>query len=373
MSRVSRFNLYDILLLSLMIGSSFYTTFLGLSPVYVIVPLTLMVGGIYSLKNNEKVYIDISVFIFIFCLPFIFINIYYANSVFAYPIILNFILAVLVYIYILSLSSGSNISSRARIATFYTIFVIVIVIVDTFFRFKYPVYNIEYLKDGSDSWFYQYKSSYIFGDSNVVSLLLLNVIFFRIAFSKLLNEKNNKFILLVLILLLAATISRSAWVSCILGFAYILISRYRITYLYIGFCLLLIGAFYLGDIYEFIFSDRSGSTKLNEIGGVIKFYSSYDLSDIILGLGFGNGQEVTGRYIHGLFSKLLVEGGGGLFLLIFSFYIYIYIKHEHIRPYIFVLILSSFSLSFYITAPFQLASIAFLISSKRVLRTYEQF
>ena len=346
-----------------LISSSFYTTSFGISPIYLVFPICLLLLVLISDKKRRFSF-NYEVFLFILItVPFLYKSIYTANE-YTNPILVNMVLGLIGFFIVISINLKGLEPYYDKVTNVYSGFVVTITGLDTIFRYLKPVYNPIYLAEGSDSWFYQYKHSYILGDSNLVALLIINALFFRMSIKTLQNKKVMDYWFLVFTLLLIFTISRSAYLATIVGVIYVALKEVRYKkVIYLSSILMLLPVMLV--FLDFVINDKSGGTKLREFSALVKFFNESSLIDIIFGIGFGHGNEISGRYIHSLLVKLLMEGGGILFLLIGGACCFLIIINSSIIYYLLPLLISSFSLSFYIFAPFQMVTIALLINISR--------
>ncbi|MEX6253042.1 hypothetical protein [Providencia hangzhouensis] len=360
-----KLNLSITLTSTLLIFSSFYLTKFGLSPVYFLLPCLFLSWFLLSISNDSnKITIDFILLISLLSIVIlIFNNILRANE-YTWPIIVNYIIAIICLL--IGRDLIGKITRRDAVVAihYYNLFVIAIVTIDTVFRFKYPIINDIFQSQGSDLWFYQYKRSFILGDSNVVSILLMTTIFFNIFFMKKMcvSIKYKSVIIVAFFILLFLTFSRAAYLATTIGIIYATVysNIYRRFIFYIVgviLCLALIP--YLINV---VTHDGSGSTKLGELSNVINYYQNVDtIYNAFFGVGFGNGIYVMDMYIHGLFAKLLVEGGL-MFFFAFTLLMYCIYKIERMVLILYVpLFIASISLSFYILSAFQGAVIGLVL------------
>lgn len=357
-----------LLLLLIMITSSFYTTTLPVSPVYITLPVVLFVTGYFIfLKSRNIINLDLFFFGLGIAIYSVILSIFNSSN-YTWPIVVNLLLAVFSFILLACTSFKVSKSELSVSISKYSIFIIIYVSIDTLLRFLYPISNELYNVEGSDIWFYKYKASYILGDSNAVALLLLGTVFFLFYMcEKALLEVNKVtiFKIILLIVLLILTFSRAAYLALFIGLIYYLFKRYReLIHWCMVLSLVLIGVF-TNKILIFLNSDGSGSQKAKELLSVFDFFGlSY--IDIAFGTGFGLGNTISGVYIHGLLVKSLIEGGAFFLFLLVCLFTIIICKNKSILIFLLPVIISSFSLSFYIIAPFQGVIMGVILLSYRL-------
>ncbi len=198
---------------------------------------------------------------------------------------------------------------------------------DTVMRFMNP--NSEYLmavleKGESYNWFYAYKHSYIFQDSNFVGLVILVQFFLLIQIKAFYKNKLFWMQIFGLLFLLFMTFSRACILSVFLGviglFFFKLQRRVRVFFypalLLALVCFVAVFSFKMGDF------DQSLDSKFYIIS---KFYyqiQSFSLSELLFGWGFDNTRLYWGIAAHNLVATLLLETGVIGFVLVFLFFIY---------------------------------------------------
>ncbi|WP_156155664.1 hypothetical protein [Vibrio sp. ECSMB14106] len=342
-----------------LIGSSFFLIYAPVSPVSIwILCLILICIMKRRLKVNTNILCALLVFLSLT------IKTYYFSNSLSFQPIYYLILSFAVYLIFESYSSYFNVNSAERSIRSFTIFMLVFCSIDTVLRFVYPNELSIFTEDGSKFWFYQYKTSWILSDSNSVAILLLNCLFLRLVFHfKYYNRIDYSIINFLVFVLICLTLSRAAILAAILGFGFIIFYKGRNIYFKLGFllpALTLLLSYFLYLVVGFSASDGSGSTKLHEFGAVVSFIENSTLSNLLFGVGFGNGELYSGRYLHGLYSKLVIEGGLIATLVFCLAILFIVLRNRHVSLYLFPLIVCSFSFSFYIVVPFYIASIMLL-------------
>jgi hypothetical protein len=342
------------MLLMVILATSFYISIASIPLFYPVILVLLLITF-----STKKIVIDQALFIvillFISSISFQFLE----PTAKLYQTVIYTVLGYFVYVLISSLRLLDNqiIISNLNKATHV---VIVVITIDTVLRFLFPNTEIDYLKINEDLMFYKYKISYLFSDSNVEGLVLLSLFSLRAILAKAQKKQILDLTNVLLIVLLILTLSRSSMIS---AFIFILILSYKNNVKYILLTMLLgaIGfAFILPSILSSITVDGSGTTKIRELSAVFSFFSEHNLQEIMFGYGVGFGDELTGKYIHGLYPKLLIELGGITSFIYFIIITLFSIRSKMCLLYFIPILISGISFSFYLFAPYHFASLAIL-------------
>lgn len=196
--------------------------------------------------------------------------------------------------FIVSMVCFSNMSEKMlkRRCEQLLLFAILMLIIDTIYRFTHPVVADYYQ---GVHFYLRYKGpGILYVDSNNTGMLVLALIGLCWYLKK--NERNMKFIIIeiLLFILLVLTFSRAAILACIIfGF---LFSEKVPKCLKIGM-VLTAGIFLLLNI-SLITGDVSTSEKLQMIKRVINYYQSASISKIVFGIGFANSIQELGLFTH---------------------------------------------------------------------------
>lgn len=349
---------YKSLKMTLLIALSSiaYTTKSGVSPVYFITPLLFLYSiCIYkiTIKKNE-LFIAICGLLFLSSTSINFAMTYggYGFTDYSLPIFINIYVSLLTGIAIALSSRKLDAIGIRKVVNIFIGFVIAFSSLDTLWKLFNPK-NFEFsMSQYEDIWFYTYKNSFMFGDSNVLGLLLLYTLglslYLRVIFKTRSNYHFNEIAILILI---AATLSRSAMFAALVGmiiYTYIRLKKFRIYFVPIIVILLI---YLSASLYEMLANDGSGETKLNELANVYS-YLNMSSSNLMVGIGYGYGESATGRYIHGLFAKLIMEGGLLSFISFIAAILGVWVNDIRLVVIIAPFLISSFSLSAYVITPF---------------------
>jgi hypothetical protein len=172
-----------------------------------------------------------------------------------------------------------------------------------------------------DDWFYRYKQSLLFGDSNSVGIALLCLIGIMLAFREQFRRRH----LLFAYLLLLATFSRASIIAAVLQFLFYKFWRWRRWILGAivvssPFILLRLLSWYIdvGDqASEQI--DLSFVSKLFILQNMIDIYSRADIVQRLFGIGSGNTEYLAGIAAHNILVAFVLELGfvGSIAFLIY--------------------------------------------------------
>jgi hypothetical protein len=163
----------------------------------------------------------------------------------------------------------------------------------------------------NQDWFYRYKQSILFGDSNSVGMALLCLIGMMLAFREQFCRRH----LLLAFVLMMATFSRASIIAAVLQFLIYKFWRWRRWILgaivlsspFIVFRLL---SWYIdtgnqagGDV------DKSFVSKLFILQSMIEIYSGADITQRLFGIGSGNMQFLAGIAAHNILVSFAIELG----------------------------------------------------------------
>jgi hypothetical protein len=193
----------------------------------------------------------------------------------------------------------------------------------------------------NDEWFYRYKQSLLFGDSNSVGIALLCLIGIMLAFRKQFRRRH----LLFAYLLLLATFSRASIVAAVVQFLIYKFWRWR---RWILGAIVLSSPFVLFRLlswYIDLGSQASGNvdasfvSKLFIIQSMIEIYSGADLVQRLFGIGSGNMQYLAGIAAHNILVAFVLELG---FVGSVAFLVYMWVLARRSPRAAFLLVLPIF-------------------------------
>lgn len=340
-------------------GSSFFLIYAPVNPLFVI----LLFSFFLSVVKRELEFDLYLVTLFIIFVALSLPSLYYSSQYSLQPIV-YILFSLLTGLLMKTYTRNMDIHNREYLLRHYSYFIILYTGIDTALRYIYPNKLSVFTESDSVFWFYQYKTSWILSDSNSVAIIVLSCLFLRISFFLKLNSRLKfGFIEVLLSTILLLTISRAAIFSGLLTLLLIYVLSIRNKYLLYALfipVIMTLCSMFLYLVFEFASTDGSGSTKLHELQSVVRYLNNGDVFGLLFGVGLGNGEAYSGRYLHGLYSKVIIESGL-LFTLIFAFIITkLCLKDKHVFFYLLPLVISSFSFSFYIIVPFFVSSIVLL-------------
>lgn len=232
--------------------------------------------------------------------------------------IVNLLLSLIISAYLISIRRLTYLFITAKVV--FQIFIIV-AIFDTVYKFVYPIpVDLSMSMDGGffERQFYMYKGSFFYKDSNGLAYLLLPILALGYELHRGTADNYKKlsaklYYVILPIFLIACTFSRAAVVAIVA----ILIMMAPRKFTIIAMVFIVWAAAISFGLFEYLINDASGGTKISEIGSIYTFISKSTITEAIIGVGFGAGDEITGRYIHGVVQKILLElGFFGLFLYV---------------------------------------------------------
>ncbi|TKG24508.1 hypothetical protein FCV87_18205 [Vibrio breoganii] len=352
-----------LLALFMQVSSGLYLVRLGLSPVYFLLPILSMMIFLNVIKSRKFHFQNEGYFLLLTLFPFV-VSQFLDSNEFSNQIIINYLLSIICYLAYTQVIFELNEVNLNNVVKKTTVFFMLLVTIETIYRFKNPIGLNDIYAQREDIAFYAYKlSSLMFSDSNGVAILLINILFVNeisfIKFNWANSMKYKMFVRCVLIILVVGTYSRAAILAMILGYSFMLLifnNKYR--YLSLIF-ITPVAIISLLSILSFVSSDGSGNHKLNELYAISDFIvmEKIDWFQYIFGFGFGFGEIYTNKYIHGFIAKTLIEGGILMFCCLISYFLLSIYKYRHLSILLVPIAILSFSLSVYVLVPFTVSFI----------------
>lgn len=275
---------------------------------------------------------------------------------------INLFLGLAAYIYIRISKKYFKEKYYSRIFKYMIYITILLLIADTSYRLLNPNYfaKTSYMES---RWFYFYKkNSLMFSDSNSTALIVLILYFTIVELNHLIThfkQKENKYINIILIILLFLTFSRAAYIAFISGLIY---ERYKgnikrrniAIYLILSIIILIIGICIFYNLYN---TDLSFQSKFYIFEIAIKAFKAFSNYYKIVGIGFSDWQEILGIYTHNIFITYFIQTGIIGLVLFLSFLITIFRKSDYLLIPVIIVSLSFFS---YLGTPFLFVPLAFI-------------
>ena len=209
--------------------------------------------------------------------------------------------------------------SKKQILTIVHYFITISIIALTFetlYRYIFPPPElVERALWATENNFYMYKMrSLMYSCSNGAAIHMVIILFFTYYWSEYSN-KNYKFAKFFLFLIIALTLSRTAWLGTIVGIIYVKFLRNKSTVYWITsgiMVLMLMTLTFFSFIYTIIKDDGSFLSKFEIANSVIEYYkSTFTFKDIFFGVGIYNSDEVlsVGLAAHSFLIQLSIETG----------------------------------------------------------------
>lgn len=287
--------------------SGFYTTKLGLSPIYltfIFSTYAMLIGMLNGVKVKK---IDSVIFISVLFLIYLFIA-FSLDWSFTTPhpsawVNLIFSLAYLIITIIIAQNSTQSHLLRATEYTF--IFSIILLSLELTYRLTNPVEPEGWTTIREDIFWYQYKtSSFMYPDSNSVGLFTTCLFAFAIGIHENFSHRFKKY-LAPLFFFTIGSLSRSAIITALLIILYnhakdskfkpIILTTFTTIALYL--------------IYIAVESDESFMSKFWIAELAAKYISNADNYTLLIGTGPGNAERELGIGSHLLSITLLIEIG----------------------------------------------------------------
>jgi hypothetical protein len=346
-------------LILIIIGSHLYFSKIGFSPVYILIPFFFLITFVRGIPFRI---LDFPARIFIF-MSLIFM----ARSVEINGSLVNFLCFSLTYISVYVEAINTPEKALHRTIKIGLIAVAMILSLDSIFRILNPGAPSEEVLNAladQDSLFYLYKyNSIMFNDSNTTGLICL---YWATLITFFIKNGNigYKLILFIFIILLIASINRSAIAALTFMFVIITLKQGKINAVLLLFCLII--AISVSFILE-LFSSGSGQSKVEVVDLAIRQIAFMSPSELIFGYGVGQSEAVLGIFGHNVFVTYFIDlGFVGIVLLLAAMTTYARYYRET-WPYTSVILLASLSYFFYEGGPFLAAPLAIMAAYHRRL------
>lgn len=329
----------------IIIFSGYYLTSLKISPIYFLLPIGFLLATIFILfKKNIKIS-NLNIYILITIMYILISQCAVQGSI---PVLLNIILSLttcfILNIILPHLQTNSIISISKQM-----IFIsLPLLVLESAIRLNNP-FNIEFYKNlGREYVFYAYKfNSIMYMDSNFVAVYVLCLYFFWIYLRSYQQKKIISYTTFILFLLIIATLSRANIIAMIL-----FTLLYPLRYLFYQYRLatlisliLAIPIFFFLQNYVAQFDD-SFLSKFHIIDLTKEYLQHATITELLIGVGFGNSDTVLGIGAHNFFIIYLVESGiVGLALIVNLLYLILKKSRYKAGIVVFPFLLSGLSFS----------------------------
>lgn len=317
---IPKFNTLLLILLSFFYLQSNSTLSIIIITIPLVMEVMFIVMNVHSISGKNSVFIGIAIIIYTVFTQLLLIN----NAE-----CLSFVFSVLYFI--LAHNSIRYLSKEDMLffSKLLLIFGIVLLTMDTIWRFTHPVYSDFYT---GVYWFYRYKSKGIlFVDTNNTGMLCLAILSFLLYLNNKLNIKFRK-ITLVYIILLVLTFSRSSLLAYALTIVFLnkRFPKYLKVLAFLGGCYV---AFLL---LPSLFDDVSTSSKFDMFLNAVEYWKEASLFEILFGVGFTNSIYKIGLFTHSWPLTFTFEFGFLGFLLIVLFWYLMYKESNKSAAYVLI-------------------------------------
>ncbi len=348
--------------LFIVISSVLYLRVLPVSPVYILLIISIVYTALKIKVNND----ELKLFSIMFLVLLIFTG-YQALELSKVSMLINTYLSFIVFIFLYISLNKLDVVTIQNIARKYIIFCVFIVSIETLYRFLNPIYLSLDNLSGLEVYMYPFKrNSLMFVDSNYTSILLItNLILFNLGVLKI---SKNRFLYLLLFILLILTFSRASILS------YVLIT---LIYLFLGFfkknklLIILFFIFFVSFFLYFKFVIYSGTFSIHDGSLNSKFRllnmmidNVYDngITFLLFGGGIGNaGDYLDGIGAHNIFVLIFTEYGLLFAIFMLVFFIITTVKSKFkILPFWLVMLATGQALGFFLA--FVFIPVAFCLS-----------
>lgn len=319
-----KFSIENCIVFMLTAFSGIYLRNFVVKPAYLALILSIVLIFLCILYRKIEIssFLTFLIFSFVFYLwcTQVFLDGEYATLIFTSSIVIILFLPNLI-----RKSSGRIKFALVLVVIFYSL--------EAFIRIRNPDYNYQSNELSSSilDTFYIYKvNSIAFEDSNFVAMVLTcYYILGRVTSHD--NDKKTYLISISLLILIALTFSRSAYIGVIIFeamFFYNNNKKYRLLSI-LAICLITITALYF--LLDKIESDGSFKSKFYILELFINYLEHATVLNLITGVGFGNTFSYLGIGPHNIYIALFIETGLLGLVLYLMIFIYIYIKFNLCR------------------------------------------
>lgn len=296
----------------LIVFSGFFINFLPISPIYLFFTLSFVGLFLQTLKIKKLVFnslIGITMVLLCYLLVTQLMIIPEKTNA-LYNVILSLIYFVFSFQVLYSLSSDKILNISVKFINIS----ILLVIIETIWRLTHPWQpqtTWQFMQ--VDSSFYKYKmNSIMYQDSNFVGIFIVALFFFCIYLRRY-QAILLKWQMFMLTILCVLTFSRAA-IFTLIAF-YILIGfKTKIMKILLSITAIITGATF---IFGYMNSDISFLSKIEIVDRAFEFLSDTTMSNVLLGIGFGNSFEYLRIGAHNFMITYLLESGLIGFILLF--------------------------------------------------------
>jgi len=266
-------------------------------------------------KNFQLSYFDWLIFIGILISMFVFRLLDSDYSVMSY-----YVIGFVCFYTIIALLSTKSLNEKVTCGYIALGSSTLVMVMDACFRFLTP--NTDYIKaitsQGNESlFFYAYKHSFVFQDSNFSGLLSVMLVCLSLCLWQKTNNKYALFFLLVNVFLVCFSLSRAAifgmfffFSMSLIYFLYITCGRLLILSLIMFFCVLLLSfvAVFFAP-FDMTFVDGSLLTKFALFEEVYAVIVNFSILELFYGWGFNRSMEHMDLAAHNIIVTILLETG----------------------------------------------------------------
>ncbi|HAS3607733.1 hypothetical protein JG654_10180 [Vibrio cholerae] len=223
---------------------------------------------------------------------------------------------------------------------------------------------------GTENAFYMYKfSTLMFADSNTVAIVCISF-FFLLDYCSKRFLVNTSVLRIFLFVILLSCLSRSALFAIVISM-FLLSTKFSFKFKVVFMLSILIPMMFY--VLSLVASDGSFLSKVFILHAFLNYFSTADLSSLLLGIGLGN----SPLYLNNIYSHIhvvtsIVEGGIVGTLLIFAFLSYYsYISKYYCLYVILPNLILGFSYFFYLGSPFVFVPMALIVMLELRLSKFE--
>ena len=351
--------------LFLIVPSSFYIFGFFPAPYYIFFVISFLIlffnKGVVRINGYDYL---------IFFITFIFII--YISSTAAksnYNEMVSYIMSLIMLAMTFIFKAALSDVQKIKLLKYFIFFSSVVYSVDLCYRLLTP--NISYLdaielQGVNFRWFYAYKHSFIFQDSNFSGLVLSVIAILVYSSKRFYSHRVYLYYNFIFILLLFFTFSRAAIISyvfvmiMILFFQFVKKLEYRVLVV-LFFSIITILSYYL-FLSDIEIDDASVTIKIMMFKLLESSFESLSVSNFLFGWGLGKTVHYIGFSAHNLYITLFFELGFlgvGLYIFLFSLII---VRYKKMLPCFVVFSISSMSFGVFFPPLFAVFSLYIIMN-----------
>lgn len=343
----------------------FYTTKIGISPIYFTFLVACVFLGLGYIYSNASIKIDsivlsaIGLLIYLIFLPLLYWDYVDSSNISAWVNIVFSLLNLIVISLIVNSVDHRVLLKGVNLAA---IFSVILLFVELIYRFSYPYIQIERGGEVIEdlSWYAFKTTSFMYGDSNSIGLFAACLFIFVLKFKR--YNKSMGLYLLPIGVLLIGSLSRASILSTVVVSIFVIIEKKIFRVLFLLACTVMAIVF----LYLVDFNDDSLGERFWIASLVIEYIIGSDLVSLLTGGGPGSAEKMIGVGAHLLpFTWLLELGILGASMQIILWYLIWKRSPSATTPLFLIFILNGFAFTTFAIPWFYVMIIIIIYCAKR--------